>query len=667
MKRYALLDSIATDKYGQLHRALDTRMQREVAVRVLDVGFVARRREGLLARLGKVARLNHLHLERVFDYDLDADPPYVVTEFGTGRLLTGRKLPLGDVLHSMAGVADALAILHRNEIVHGRLYPAALLHKAQLNEAEATSVNLMVVGLGMEADDAPERWPYRAPEQWRGEEIDARTDVYALGVLLYELVTGCLPFVGADVRQQHLGRQPIAPLELVDCPPALDALIRGMLAKEPAGRPASMGAVAVSLRQIAQAFEVVTDGEDVDELQLTRGDETVILPLDKRIVLVGKGTHNDVMLDGAGVAATHLRLEHHADGWHIFDLGSRTGTRLDGQQLVAQIGEVWRVGQIVTVGAWELKWQGQDVSEIVLPSVLSSVVVSADSLHLTIPPGESDALTLHIHNDGEQVMHGQITVGGLSADWLTEAAQLVYLLPRDSAEITFTLSPPKTSRSLAGAYPFNLLLATQQESQPRIVGTGVLTVLAFHGWRGALQPQRLRIAGHCVATIENTGNVPLVGRVTARDSADLLHFTTTKSEVEIGAGSAETVGFAIKAKQRGWIGRSERTPFQVFVTNERGERLQLDGSAEITPRFPIWLLSLVIGFLLFSVTTGYFLTTSFNQRRVESTRIIEAAQTRYAVQTTLTAAAQAVERAQTVTIVPTVPTATPISTLTPRP
>ncbi len=248
--RYELLDVLGRGGMGVVYRATDRVLGRTVAVKVLpaeraeDPMFVTRfEREARAA-----ASLNHPNIVAVYDSGRDGDTRFIVMECVPGeslaQLLRQRHpLPAAEAVGIGVQVASALAAAHRAGIIHRDIKPGNVMVDAELRvkvldfgiarAIATTSLTNTAVILGSA--------PYMAPEVTRGETADERSDVYSLGCVLYEMLTGAPPFTGehsAAVMHQHNSASP-RPVRALNSatPAALDALVMQMLAKEPSDRP----------------------------------------------------------------------------------------------------------------------------------------------------------------------------------------------------------------------------------------------------------------------------------------------------------------------------------------------------------------------------------------------------------------------------------------------
>ena len=236
---YEVLSALGAGGMGEVYKARDTRLDRTVAIKVAKEDFGERFRNEALA----VAALNHPHICTLFD----VGPDYLVMEHVEGKPLRG-PLAIGAALRLMGEIADALEHAHKQGIVHRDLKPSNIL-------VTKSGVKVLDFGLAkrrteaLPGDSAPTLTEegavlgtpaYMAPEQVEGRPADERTDVFAFGLILYELLTGRRAFEGRSAAAvmaailEHdpppiASRQPLVPAALAD-------VVRTCLAKDPADR-----------------------------------------------------------------------------------------------------------------------------------------------------------------------------------------------------------------------------------------------------------------------------------------------------------------------------------------------------------------------------------------------------------------------------------------------
>ena len=268
VERYELLEVLGRGGMGVVYRARDRVLDRVVAVKMLpldraqDPTAVARfEREARAA-----AALSHRNIVAVFDFGADAETRFIVMEYLPGQSLAELvhaqgAIAVGQAVEIVAQVAEALAAAHAAGIVHRDIKPANVMVDAhghvkvldfgiaRLTSGTSLTQTAMVIGSAA----------YLAPELIRGTSADARSDIYAIGCVLYELLAGQPPFTGelaAAVLHQH-NTAPPAPLRRLNpaVPAALDGLVQSMLAKEPSDRPQDADAVISALSAVDLAGE----------------------------------------------------------------------------------------------------------------------------------------------------------------------------------------------------------------------------------------------------------------------------------------------------------------------------------------------------------------------------------------------------------------------------
>ena len=280
---YRIESLLGAGGMGQVFRATDTRLNRRVAIKVLarDVALD----QGMRARFGREARavaaLTHPHICTLFDVGRHNDVDFLVMEYLEGetlasRLTKGPLTPDDCVTHALE-IASALAHAHRHGIVHRDLKPGNILltasgaklldfglaklpHTASdpLAGTDATRADLVPNDDGhvTRAGAVLGTVRYMAPEQIHGREVDARTDLFAFGALLYEMVTGRRAFDGenaARIRMSILDGEPPQASALQSAPPGVGAIVRRCLARNPGERWQSAADVLRELTRVRES------------------------------------------------------------------------------------------------------------------------------------------------------------------------------------------------------------------------------------------------------------------------------------------------------------------------------------------------------------------------------------------------------------------------------
>jgi serine/threonine-protein kinase len=264
--RYRLDEVIGAGGMSMVFRAFDVELERVVAVKVLHAGMtldstsVSRfEREALTG-----ASLGHEHIVSVLDRGSDGGRPFIVLEFAGStnlkQIVEERgPLPLEEALELTIQVAHGLAFAHAHGCIHRDVKPQNVLVDGRTAKLADFGIARSQVGT-----DAPTlagvvlgSSDYISPEQAQGKDVDERSDVYSLGAVLYELLTGVPPFAGESfvaIAMQHVTTPTPAPRRLRPLPPRLDLAVRRALAKEPGRRFQTMPAFAAELEAcLAQA------------------------------------------------------------------------------------------------------------------------------------------------------------------------------------------------------------------------------------------------------------------------------------------------------------------------------------------------------------------------------------------------------------------------------
>ena len=276
---YRILEKIGAGGQGTVYKATDTKLGRAIVIKVLPPELTVK--EANLKRFEREARLasalDHPNICTIFDLNEIGDVHFIAMQFVEGKnvrdLVNGRPLDLRSALSITIQVADALAAAHARGIVHRDIKAGNVM------VTPAGQVKILDFGLAklLDSDDLGGihhtdlievgipygTATYAAPEQARGERVDARADIFSTGVLLYELLTGTWPFQGktsVDVRHAVLHEDP----QLLDevrpgrTPPRLQAILDRTLAKDPRDRYQKAAALRDDLRDVLRQVEAGT-------------------------------------------------------------------------------------------------------------------------------------------------------------------------------------------------------------------------------------------------------------------------------------------------------------------------------------------------------------------------------------------------------------------------
>lgn len=270
--RYRLVELLGRGGMATVYKAFDSRLERYVAVKVIDSrlddpSFLKR-----FEREAKsLARLSHTNIVKVHDYGEENGLPYLVMEFvpsGSLKSLLGKPMPYQKAIGLLLPIARALQYAHKLGIVHRDVKPGNILIDAagqpmlsdfgiakMMEAPDSTSLTGTGVGIG-----TPE---YMAPEQGQGVGVDQRADIYALGIVLCELITGRTPYQ-ADTPMAVVLKHMLDPLPPISqlaegIPPEVEAVIHKALAKRPEDRYQDMGEFASCLEELLQRTKTLQD------------------------------------------------------------------------------------------------------------------------------------------------------------------------------------------------------------------------------------------------------------------------------------------------------------------------------------------------------------------------------------------------------------------------
>jgi len=269
---YEILSMLGEGGMATVYRARQRTMQRDVAIKVIKTNLA--NTEEFKLRFEREARtvaaLNQPHISKVFDFGEQGDMVYLVMELQSGGslsdLIKNGPLPIEQTAKLLDQIASALDYAHRQGIVHRDLKPQNILLDTEGNAilsdfgiAKILNANTAALTQSSAALGTPY---YMSPEQWQGRDIDARADIYALGVMLFQMLSGQMPFQGDtpfSIMHKHIyDTPPSIGSYRPELPMSVDAVIKRALAKNRDDRYASAG-------ELAKAFRAsLTGGANVD-------------------------------------------------------------------------------------------------------------------------------------------------------------------------------------------------------------------------------------------------------------------------------------------------------------------------------------------------------------------------------------------------------------------
>lgn len=401
ISQYEILSLLGAGSMGEVYRARDSRLGREVAVKILPE-LVSLDRERLLRfeqEAKAAAALNHPNILAVYQMGTYLDQPYLVSELLEGKTLTEtmRRGPLGlrKVIDIGVQIAKGLAAAHEKGIIHRDLKPDNLFvtkdgrvkildfglakvmqPKESVNNLAAT-ITLPGVALGTIG--------YMSPEQVRGQSTDQRADIFALGAILYEMVMGKQTFqrpTSADTISAILNEEPTSIAELApETPAALEKVIRRCLEKNAAQRFQSASDLAFALEALT---EPSTSAADAKHLSAPRPHSAWMwgVPLIAVALIALAFVYFMRQQTTLPKVSNYVQLTH--DGQQKSLIGT------DGTRLYLSLGEV-RAGSFASHGVAEMSVSGGDEPKklAILTSVdMVPLDLSADSSELLVIDGQ---------------------------------------------------------------------------------------------------------------------------------------------------------------------------------------------------------------------------------------------------------------------------------------
>lgn len=670
-RRYRLDAILGDGGMGTVYRAYDLNLERQVAIKLMHSHFA--RQDEFRARLVQEARtaaqLDHPSIVRVFDFGDSEQGLFIAMEYVDGgslrdhlrRLQRLQKfLPLTQSLQIAIQIAEALDYAHRRKIIHRDVKPGNIILKrlSRPDEAGAQPFRALLTDFGLvklqegssltQSGTTVGTPTYMSPEQCEGRELDGRSDLYSLGIVLYELVTNRLPFNFQTLAEAIAAHQsnvmPAPAVELrPEVPPIIDTLLARAMAKKPDERFASGAEMADALRSAFVALEgaptrvmLQREMNILDQIAEpppgyklhihTPGHPDSIVPLTRAVVTIGRDQNNDIVLPAEAVSRHHTRLQATALGWEVVDLGGINGTWVNDHRLRADEPAPLPVGAMLRIGPYEMHLDGPEApvrdpaDEGVSGGVTAGLAMAATAavagpstpasqpslatgapgplvIHLAkdklfVEPGQRIDVKVDIENRTQEDDRVFLRVQGIDPSWLVLPDEFVRVPAGETVSLSFAVRPPRDRAVQTGRQRLRLELVSQRHPQASIGVTAALTIGGFMAFEAMLANPEVRLPDRAVVTIRNTGNTEAQFSVVARDVNQALRFSGERGRIVLGPAQAANVELAIEPRQAQWIGQGEVLPFEVEVSVLKGGRQVLTGEAISRPLIPPALLYL---------------------------------------------------------------------------
>ncbi len=364
--KYQVQEELGRGGMAVVYKGYNPDLQRTVALKVLpvelaaDQEFIAR----FIHEARTAAQLKHPNIATVYDVEQAGDIHYIVMEFLPGHTLQQEvrhrgALPLKQIKEIIAALASALDYAHQRGFIHRDVKPSNIMIGPD------GQVTLMDFGIVKAAADlrltqegmrigTPE---YMSPEQAQGKEVDHRSDIYSLGVVLYEMLVGRVPFQATSSHQVlncHIRQEPPSPSQFVtNLPPAVEKVVLRALAKHPGHRFQTAGQLAAALEQAILSRSSVDEARRQEpKLKLVTADGRAFRLTGT--VGLGRSSDNQVQIPDSTVSRYHAQIRCQGAHCQITDLNSLNGTFLNGEQLRPNVpyplqpGDRLRLGPAIT-------------------------------------------------------------------------------------------------------------------------------------------------------------------------------------------------------------------------------------------------------------------------------------------------------------------------------
>jgi serine/threonine protein kinase len=625
----------------------------------LSPGF---RKRFLQREWGGLIKLKHEGIVRVYDFGTFESFVFIVMEFIEGEDLytflhnlqdDGRWIELRSALYLVYKVCEAIEYMHKEGWIHRDIKPTnIMLKKPDTEPTGEFSYVPQLTDLGLakklvsaaeletepgistvaEADLLDELTiagvmgtpAYMAPEQALGKECDERTDIYQLGILLYELAVGRRPFSFRTLTEAtvYYAREtlesPLLPPHSInsEVPSEVEDIILKALQRHPADRYQSAEEMVAALEPLIEGPKGPPPPLPNYTIGVTKPDgtqERVSLE-PGQILTIGRAEDNDLMLDDPHVSRHHARVEFDRRDIKVEDRDSLNGTYLDGLKLLQRVPQRWEPPAELRIGDHRLYLVPEGAPDVPPRELPPLPEETRKSLHewlgvfmrqstLSVDPGSRITASLTIFHQGTEPDDFKITVEGVPAQWVAlQPAGDIRLMPGTRQEVKLAIEPPRESGTQPGDYEVKIRVASREEPDEAVEWPATLTVNPYYEFHSQLRPERIELKRQLIeqqrgtfqVAVENLGNTPQSYSITCEDDADELVFEPAESELTLHEGEEEETAFDVALRARRWTGGEKSHPFSVHVSAPEAKTQKHSGKLT-SAGIPIWLLLLVSG------------------------------------------------------------------------
>jgi serine/threonine protein kinase len=455
--RYQVISLLGEGGMGEVYRGLDPLLNRDVAIKLMHPHFSRQPnfRDRFLLEARTAAHLDHPGVVKVYDSGEVNGALFIVMEFIPGSNLrkilddlreNRRWIVRSEAVGLVQQVCLAMDYVHRQGVLHRDLKPDNIMLKPEPAEdlpyhPVITDLGLakLLEGLPITQEGTSLGTPsYMSPEQAMGLPLDERSDVYSLGILLFELSAGKLPFPARTLSEAirfHTKEPPPPPHTIVpDFPASLENVILKALAKDPAGRYQSARDLAQALENLSvvelpgetlpeqpatlvslaaantQVDQTQVDEQTIVETPAEKTDKVLrpqdfirviyvdgtsrLLPIKPEGITIGRDKDNDIVLEDKKASRHHVKIERKGESYLVTDLNSTNGTFLENARLTAEIPAIWQTDQALTIGDICMKLEIKSASVPPTQVDFGSTLVSERTIQPVHLP-ETPQITVH--------------------------------------------------------------------------------------------------------------------------------------------------------------------------------------------------------------------------------------------------------------------------------
>ncbi len=375
-----------------------------------------------------------------------------------------------------------------------------------------------------------------------------------------------------------------------------------------------------------------------DIIHILMPDQTVrSIPFHGRQMSIGRGSENDIVIEGSGISRQHAKIEFDGDGYQVVDLNSTNGVFIDELRLKPETHHPWNPGENLRIGAVWLRIERaeQEISTIAIPSVQptqkivkeapSSISTSSDESqfstfrgtnqisaflmdsNLVVVPGKSINAAIVLYNRSLRDDVFYLELQGIPTEWTPNRLQSTHVPANSQKEITITFRPPRVFTSRAGRHSIILRIVSQNDPLQKFELRMALTIIAFSQFTSDLQPKQIRPGetGHLL--LSNLGNIPETFSLSWEDRVGELVFDPQKANITVPSGETIEIPYQVKRVHPLWLGGEKINSFYVHISAPSAAAQSHTGAVFSKALIPPWaLLTLIFLCLLLSCISFFF-------------------------------------------------------------